>query len=215
MGQKTHPLGFRLGVTQSHRASWFAHFNQYPKLLREDYIIRHHIWKTLYKAGISKIQINRKSNQIELELQIARPGVIVGRSGTGIENIRANLTKLLTSEKQIRINIVEITKPDQEASLLADFVVQQLEKRVAFRRAIRQVVQRSQRSNVEGIKIQVAGRLNGSEIARTEWVREGKVPLQTLRADIDYAYRYASTTYGVLGVKVWIFKGELFPKRES
>lgn len=214
MGQKTHPLGFRLGITQTHRATWFANFNQYPQLLQEDHKIRKHIWTTLDRAGISRIQIKRKSSQIELELQTARPGVIVGRSGSGIENIRTSLQKLLTIERQIRVNIIEITKPDLEASLIADFVVQQLERRVAFRRAIRQAIQKTQRLNVEGIKIQVAGRLNGSEIARTEWVREGKVPLQTLRANIDYSYRYASTTYGVLGVKVWIFKGEFLPSRK-
>nr|WDB00722.1 ribosomal protein S3 [Cavernulicola chilensis] len=215
MGQKTHPLGFRLGITKTHRSSWFANFSHYPQLLQEDYAIRKYIWKELYKASISRIQINRKARQIEVALQTARPGIIVGRSGTGIQNIRLNLQKVLSTEKQLRINIIEIKKPDLEASLIADFVTQQLEKRVAFRRVIRQALQRIQRSGVKGVKIQVAGRLNGSEIARTEWSREGRVPLQTIRADIDYAYRYAYTIYGMLGIKVWIFKGELLPIKSS
>jgi small subunit ribosomal protein S3 len=209
MGQKTHPLGFRLGITQKHRSSWFELKEFYPSVLEEDYKIRTHIETNLSSAGISRIEINRKSDQIELEIHTSRPGSIVGRSGSGIEKLREDLNKLL---KKIRINVSELTRADSDASLIAEFIAQQLEKRVAFRRATRQAIQKAQRVNIQGIKVQVSGRLNGAEIARSEWVREGRVPLQTLRADIDYATKRAQTTYGVLGVKVWVFHGELTPK---
>lgn len=211
MGQKTHPLGFRIGITQKHRSSWFAKTSAYPKLLEEDFIIRNHIEKKLINASISKIEIERKVDQVEIKIYTARPGIVLGRFATGIENIRAELQKILIDNKQIRVDVIEITEPDSEARLLADFITQQLEKRIAYRRAVRQAVQRAQRANIKGIKIQVSGRLNGAEIARSEWVREGRVPLQTLRANIDYSYRIAQTTYGVLGVKVWLFKGEILP----
>jgi len=211
MGQKTHPLGFRIGITQKHRSSWFAKTSDYPQLLKEDFIIRDHIEKKLINASISKIEIERKVDQVEIKIYTARPGIVLGRFATGIENIRAELQKILISHKQIRVDVIEITEPDSEARLLADFITQQLEKRIAYRRAVRQAVQRAQRANIKGIKIQVSGRLNGAEIARSEWVREGRVPLQTLRANIDYSYRIAQTTYGVLGVKVWLFKGEILP----
>nr|UAT97795.1 ribosomal protein S3 [Ahnfeltia fastigiata] len=212
MGQKTHPLGFRIGITQKHRSSWFSDSKQYPRLIQEDYKIRSYIEKKLKTASISRIQIYRKVDQIEIEIETARPGIILGRLGAGIENLRKELQKELTDNKQIRVNVIEITEPDTEATLIAEFITQQLEKRIAFRRAVRQGVQRSQRANVKGIKIQVSGRLNGAEIARSEWVREGRVPLQTLRANIDYSYKMAQTIYGVLGVKVWLFKGEKLPK---
>nr|YP_009420329.1 ribosomal protein S3 [Cryptomonas curvata]ASO75817.1 ribosomal protein S3 [Cryptomonas curvata] len=212
MGQKTHPLGFRLGITQTHRSSWFEPKESYPSMLEEDYKIRTYIEKTLSAAGISKIEIHRKSDQIELEIHTSRPGVIVGRSGTNIEKLKDDLTKNLQTSRQIRINVTELAKADSDASLIAEFIAQQLEKRVAFRRATRQAIQKAQRLNIQGIKVQVSGRLNGAEIARSEWVREGRVPLQTLRADIDYATKRAQTTYGVLGVKVWVFNGELTPK---
>lgn len=212
MGQKTHPLGFRLGITQKHKSSWFKLKEEYPTTLEEDYKIRNHIQTALSSAGISKIEINRKSDQIELEIHSSRPGVIVGRSGSGIEKLKENLNKILNSTKQLRINVTELNKPDSDASLIAEFISQQLEKRVAFRRATRQAIQKAQRVNIQGIKVQVSGRLNGAEIARSEWVREGRVPLQTLRADIDYATKRAQTTYGVLGIKVWVFNGELTPK---
>jgi small subunit ribosomal protein S3 len=212
MGQKTHPLGFRLGITQKHRSSWFELKEYYPVILEEDYKIRNHLQTTLSSAGISKIEINRKSDQIELEIHSSRPGIIVGRSGSGIEKLKEDLTKILNNKKQIRINVTELNKPDSDASLIAEFIAQQLEKRVAFRRATRQAIQKAQRVNIQGIKVQVSGRLNGAEIARSEWVREGRVPLQTLRADIDYATKRAQTTYGVLGIKVWVFNGEITPK---
>ena len=212
MGQKTHPLGFRLGITQKHRSSWFELKEFYPSTLEEDYKIRQHLEKSLSGAGISKIEINRKSDQIEFEIHTSRPGVIVGRSGSNIEKLKEELSKILKTNRQIRINVTELTKADSDASLIGEFIAQQLEKRVAFRRATRQAIQKAQRLNIQGIKVQVSGRLNGAEIARSEWVREGRVPLQTLRADIDYATKRAQTTYGVLGVKVWVFNGELAPK---
>lgn len=212
MGQKTHPLGFRLGITQKHRSSWFELKEFYPSTLEEDYKIRQYLEKNLSGAGISKIEINRKSDQIELEIYTSRPGVIVGRSGSNIEKLKEELGRVLKNNRQIRINVTELTKADSDASLIGEFIAQQLEKRVAFRRATRQAIQKAQRLNIQGIKVQVSGRLNGAEIARSEWVREGRVPLQTLRADIDYATKRAQTTYGVLGVKVWVFNGELAPK---
>nr|YP_009314158.1 Ribosomal protein S3 [Izziella formosana]SCW22412.1 Ribosomal protein S3 [Izziella formosana] len=215
MGQKTHPLGFRIGITQKHLSGWFADKQSYPKFLEEDFQIREHIEKQLHNASLSKIEIERKVNQIEIKIYTARPGIVLGRFATGIENLRDDLINLTSHERQIRIDVIELTEPDTEAKLLADFITQQLEKRIAFRRAVRQAVQRSQRANISGIKIQVSGRLNGAEIARSEWVREGRVPLQTLRANIDYSYRIAQTTYGILGVKVWLFKGEVMPQNNS
>uniref|UniRef100_UPI003002B7C9 ribosomal protein S3 n=1 Tax=Anunuuluaehu liula TaxID=3049639 RepID=UPI003002B7C9 len=208
MGQKTHPLGFRIGITQKHKSSWYANKKKYAKLLQEDYQIRSYINNKLSNASISLIHIHRKVDQIEIDIHTARPGIVLGKMGSGIENLRKQITKKLEDNKQIRINVIEIREPDQEANLIAEFITQQLEKRIAFRRAVRQGVQRSQKANIKGIKVQISGRLNGAEIARSEWVREGRVPLQTLRANIDYSYKTAQTIYGILGVKVWIFKGE-------
>nr|YP_009244826.1 ribosomal protein S3 [Pyropia pulchra]AMK97068.1 ribosomal protein S3 [Pyropia pulchra] len=215
MGQKIHPLGFRIGITQKHRSSWFANSKDYPVLLQEDHKIRSFIHSKLSNASIAKIEINRKVDQVEILIVTARPGIVLGKSGAGIESLRKLLSSILDSSKQIRVNVVEISDPDSEATLVAEFITQQLEKRVAFRRAVRQAVQRAQRANTQGVKIQVSGRLNGAEIARSEWVREGRVPLQTLRADIDYCHRQAHTTYGVLGVKVWLFKGEILPESKN
>nr|YP_010471076.1 ribosomal protein S3 [Synarthrophyton patena]UVF62905.1 ribosomal protein S3 [Synarthrophyton patena] len=215
MGQKTHPLGFRIGITQKHKSSWFSNIKNYSKLLKEDHIIRSYIEHQLKTASIVKIQIDRKVDQIEIEIKTARPGIVLGRLGAGIENLRQEISKKLKNQKLIRINIVEITEPDQEAALIAEFISQQLEKRVAFRRSVRQAIQRAQKANIQGIKIQVSGRLNGAEIARSEWLREGRVPLQTLRADIDYSYKTAQTIYGVLGIKVWLFKGEIRPQTNT
>jgi small subunit ribosomal protein S3 len=217
MGQKIHPIGFRLGITQEHRARWFAEGRRYPALLQEDYKIRQFIEKdsVLSTAGISKVRIERKADQIEVEIHTARPGVVVGRGGQGIDTLRQGLQKALGGNRQIRINVIEITRVDAEAALIAEFIGQQLERRVSFRRVVRQAIQRAQRAEVQGIKLQVSGRLNGAEIARTEWTREGRVPLHTLRADIDYSYKTASTTYGILGIKVWVFKGEIIPGQEN
>ena len=214
MGQKTHPLGFRLGITQNHRSTWYTNLNQYANVLKEDDQIRTYLNSISKENGISNVKINRNEfkDQIQLNIETGKPGILVGDLGSGLENLLTNLKKLLPPSRQITINVLEIEKVDLDAGLLADVVAEQLEKRVAFRRAIREALQRAQKQNVKGIKIQVSGRLNGAEIARSEWVREGRVPLQTLRADIDYATQEANTIYGVLGIKVWLFKSEILSK---
>jgi small subunit ribosomal protein S3 len=215
VGQKIHPIGFRLGITQEHRSRWYADTKRYPELLQEDYAIRQYVEKNLSNAGISEIRIERKADQIDLEIHTARPGVVVGRGGSGIESLRTGLQDQLGSNRQIRINVIEVARVDADAALIAEYIAQQLERRVSFRRVVRQAIQRAQRADVQGIKIQVSGRLNGAEIARTEWTREGRVPLHTLRANIDYSYKTAKTIYGILGVKVWVFKGEVIPGQEE
>lgn len=215
MGQKIHPIGFRLGYTKDHQSCWYADKKRYPELLQEDRLIRDYVNKELSNAGISQVKIERKADQIDLAIHTARPGVVVGRGGTGIEKLRTDLQEAVGNNRQIRINVIEVSRVDADAALIAEYITQQLERRVSFRRVVRQAIQRAQRAEVQGIKIQVGGRLNGAEIARTEWVREGRVPLHTLRADIDYAYRTALTIYGILGVKVWVFKGEIIPGQEE
>ncbi|CDN11388.1 MAG: 30S ribosomal protein S3 [Richelia sp.] len=220
MGQKIHPTGFRLGITKDHQSRWFAEPSRYPELLQEDHKLRQYIDKELGRyaqnnAGISEVKIERKADQIDLEVHTARPGVVVGRGGQGIEKLRTGLQDALGGNRQIRINVVEVQKVDADAYLIGEYIAQQLERRVSFRRVVRQAIQRAQRAGVEGIKIQVSGRLNGAEIARTEWTREGRVPLHTLRANIDYAYCTAKTIYGILGIKVWVFKGEVIPGEED
>jgi small subunit ribosomal protein S3 len=214
MGQKTHPLGFRLGITQEHKSKWYANFNQYANILQEDDKIRTYINTISQANSIANVQIHRNglNNQIQLNIETGKPGILVGDMGTGLENLLNNIKKILPKNRQLTINVFEIEKVDLNASLLADLVAEQLEKRIAFRRAIREALQRAQKQNVNGIKIQVSGRLNGAEIARSEWIREGRVPLQTLRADIDYATQEANTIYGVLGIKVWLFKSEILSK---
>ena len=214
MGQKTHPLGFRLGITQEHRSAWYANFSDYSSLLEEDNKIRTYLNKLAKAASISDIKINRNGSgdQIQLNIETGRPGALVGENGLGIESLLKNIKKFLPNNRRITINIIEVEKINLNASLIADLVVKQLEDRVAFRRAIREAMQAAHEDNVSGIKIQVSGRLNGAEIARSEWIREGRVPLQTLRADIDYSNKEANTIYGVLGVKVWLFKNEILAK---
>jgi small subunit ribosomal protein S3 len=214
VGQKTHPLGFRLGIIKEHKSTWYANFNQYALLLKEDNQIRTYFKEISKAASIANIQINRNglSDQIHLIIETGRPGVLVGENGLGIENLLTTLKKFLPANRQITINVVEIEKVNLNASLIGELVVKQLEERVAFRRAIREAMQIAQEDNVSGIKIQVSGRLNGAEIARSEWIREGRVPLQTLRADIDYSVKEANTIYGVLGIKVWLFKNEIISK---
>ena len=214
MGQKTHPLGFRLGITQEHKSTWYANLSRYANILEEDDKIRTYI-NTIAKANsISNVKISRNglNDQIQLNIETGKPGILVGELGTGLENLLTNIKKILPANRQVRINVFEVEKVDLDATLLADLVAEQLEKRIAFRRAIREALQRAQKQNVNGIKIQVSGRLNGAEIARSEWIREGRVPLQTLRADIDYATKEANTIYGVLGIKVWLFKSEILSK---
>lgn len=215
MGQKTHPTGFRIGINKPHNSTWFANYSAFSDVLKEDYKIRQLFEKkfaTVYsKAGISKLEIKRKVNQLELLLYAARPKTIaVASTDEGvIVNMKAFLKKNLKEPKQIRIKVLQINKSESESLLVARSLATQLEKRVAFRKAIRQTTQMLQKSGVKGFKIQVSGRLNGAEIARAEWVREGRVPLQTLRADISYATLQAHTIYGVLGLKVWIFNKEI------
>ena len=211
MGQKTHPLGFRLGVTQQHRSGWYAKFNKYPTLLREDDQIRTYLNKLTKTTSISNIIIQRNGigDQIQLNIETGRPGTLVGQAGLGIQTLLVNIKKLLPANRQITINIIEIEKVNLNASLIADLVVKQLEERVAFRSAIRKAMENEDDNQICGIKIQVSGRLNGAEIARSEWIRKGRVPLQTLRANIDYSAKEANTIYGVLGIKVWLFKNEI------
>lgn len=215
MGQKTHPLGFRLGITQEHQSLWHAGFNQYSNILKEDDKIRTYLNTIAKSNSIATIQIRRNgvNDQIQVNLETGKPGILVGEGGVGLEHLLSNLKNLLPSSRQVTINVFEIEKVDLNATLLADFVAEQLEKRVAFRRAIRGALQRAEKQKVNGIKIQVSGRLNGAEIARSEWIREGRVPLQTLRADIDYATKEANTIYGVLGIKIWLFKNEILSKQ--
>ena len=214
MGQKTHPLGFRLGITQEHRSKWYANFNQYANILQEDDKIRTYINTISQANSIANVQINRNglNDQIQLNIDTGKPGILVGDMGSGLEKLLNNIKKLLPENRQLTIKVFEVEKVDLNAALLADLVAEQLEKRIAFRRAIREALQRAEKQNVNGIKIQVSGRLNGAEIARSEWIREGRVPLQTLRADIDYATQEANTIYGVLGIKVWLFRSEILSK---
>ena len=215
MGQKTHPTGFRIGVNKAHSSTWFANYGDYKQVLEEDYRIRKFFeteFDPIYrKAGISKLEIKRKVNQLELLIYAARPKVIALESDSelSINNLKCKLQSKLNDSRQIRIKVIQIAKSENESLLVARSLADQLEKRVAFRRAMRQTAQRLQKSGIKGFKIQVSGRLNGAEIARAEWVREGRVPLQTLRADISYATCKAFTTYGILGIKVWIFNSEI------
>ena len=214
MGQKTHPLGFRLGITQEHKSKWYANFNQYANILQEDDKIRTYLNTVSQANSIANVRINRNglNDQIQLNIETGKPGILVGDMGAGLEKLLKNIKKLLPEDRQLTINVFEVQKVDLNATLLADLVADQLEKRIAFRRAIREALQRAQKQSVNGIKIQVSGRLNGAEIARSEWIREGRVPLQTLRADIDYGTQEANTIYGVLGIKVWLFKSEILSK---
>lgn len=211
MGQKVHPLGFRLVTTQKHRSIWFAEFENYPELLSEDNAIRTLLAKKAKETGIAKVEIKRNSdcNKIEVTIHTARPGLFVGNSATELTNIYKNLKNQISNKRNIILNILEIKNPDAQAELIGDVIVELLEKRIAFRKAVKKAISRAQAAKVLGIKVQVAGRLNGAEMARTEWIREGRVPLQTLRADIDYAEKRANTIYGVLGIKVWLFNGEI------
>ena len=216
MGQKTHPTGFRIGVNKTHSSKWYANYRGYSDVLKEDYKIRQFFEKkfeSVYgKAGITKIELQRKINQLEVIVHAAMPKAIardVDKDNFAL-NVKNSIKNLVGDSKQIRIKVLQVTKSENEASLVARSISDQLEKRVAFRKAIRQTTQALQKSGVKGFKIQVSGRLNGAEIARAEWAREGRVPLQTLRADISYATHRANTIYGVLGIKVWIFNKEIF-----
>ncbi|MGB3719878.1 MAG: 30S ribosomal protein S3 [Proteobacteria bacterium] len=207
MGQKVNPIGLRLGINRTWDSRWFADRKEYGRLLHEDRAIREEIMKQQRQAGISKVVIERPHKKCRVTVHTARPGVLIGKKGADIEKMRADLSKLTSSE--VHLNIVEVRKPEIDATLVAEGIAQQLERRVAFRRAMKRAVQSALRLGAQGIRINVAGRLGGAEIARTEWYREGRVPLHTLRADVDFGYGLAKTAYGVIGVKVWIYKGEI------
>ena len=207
MGQKVNPVGLRVGINRTWDSRWFAARGEYGKLLHEDRAIRAHIMKDQREAGISKVVIERPHKKCRVTVHTARPGILIGKKGDKIERIRSELARLTRSE--VHLNIVEIRKPEIDATLIAESIAQQLERRVAFRRAMKRSVQSALRLGAIGIRINVAGRLGGAEIARTEWYREGRVPLHTLRADIDFGYGRAVTAYGIIGIKVWVFKGEI------
>ena len=213
MGQKVHPVGMRLGIVKDHSSIWYADSKNYARNLITDLEVRGHIEKKLDHASVSRVVIERPAQTARITIHTARPGIVIGKKGEDVDKLRNELSKHMGVP--VHINIEEIRKPDLDARLVAQNVAQQLERRVMFRRAMKRVVQNAMRQGAEGIKVQVSGRLGGAEIARTEWYREGRVPLHTLRADIDYATYEAATTYGILGVKVWIFKGEVIGSEES
>ena len=209
MGQKTNPIGLRLGIIKSWESRWYSE-KDYSKLLQEDINLRKYLMKKLSTAGISKIIIERPAKLANITLHTSRPGVIIGKKGSDIEKLKKSISKMVSGD--VNINILEVKKPELDSQLVADNIAQQLEKRVAFRRAMKRAVQSAMRLGAGGIRVNCSGRLGGAEIARTEWYREGRVPLHTLRADVDYGVSRANTTYGICGVKVWIFKGEKFER---
>ncbi len=211
MGQKVHPIGFRLGVIRTWDSKWYA-VADYAKLLHEDIKLRNYLKKRLYHAGISKIEVERAANKAKINIYAARPGIIIGKKGSEVEALKKELAKL--TDKEVFINIQEVRKPEIDAQLVAENVALQLERRVAFRRAMKKSVSMALKFGAQGVKINCSGRLGGAEMSRTEWYREGRVPLHTLRADIDYGFAEAKTTYGIIGVKVLIFKGEVLLKEQ-
>ncbi len=206
MGQKTNPIGFRLGVTRTWDSRWFAKKN-YSELLHEDILIRKFLKKKLYQAGISKIEIERAASKVKVNIYSARPGLIIGKKGSGVDQLRAEVQALTKNE--LLLNVLEVRKPEVDATLVSESIASQLEKRVAFRRAMKKSMATAIKMGVRGIKVRVSGRLGGAEIARTEGYSEGSIPLHTLRADIDYGTAEASTTYGIIGIKTWIYKGDV------
>ena len=213
MGQKVHPTGIRLGIVKEHNSVWYADSKSYAKNLITDLQVREYVEKRLANASVSRVVIERLAQTARITVHTARPGIVIGKKGEDVDRLRKELTGRMGIP--VQINIEEVRKPDVDAKLVAQNVAQQLERRVMFRRAMKRVVQNAMRSGAEGIKVQLSGRLGGAEIARTEWYREGRVPLHTLRADIDYATHEALTTYGIIGVKVWIFKGEVIGGTEQ
>ena len=208
MGQKVHPYGLRLGIIKNWRSRWYSE-KEYAANLQEDLRIRDYVKKRLIHAGVSAVEIERKASRVHVIIQTARPGIVIGKKGAEIENLKKDLQKFV--KKEVSITIQEIRRPETDAQLTAENVAMQLERRIAFRRAMKKTVLSSMKLGAKGIKINVAGRLGGAEMARSEWYREGRVPLHTLRADIDYGFAEANTTYGKIGVKVWIYKGEVLP----
>ena len=216
MGQKVHPTGIRLGIVKDWTSKWYANSQTFPEYVRLDYELRNFIKEKLKDASVSRINIERPAKKANITIHTARPGIVIGKKGEDIEGLRGQVAaKLGMHINDVRINIEEIRKPELDAQLVAEGIAQQLERRVMFRRAMKRAVTNTMRVGAQGIKVKVGGRLNGAEIARSEWYREGRVPLHTLRADIDYGLAEARTTYGVIGVKVWIFKGEVFDKPEA
>ena len=206
MGQKVNPVGFRLGTTRQHDSIWFAKTKDYAKLVEEDLKIRNKIKQILPMAPISSISIKRTMEELVVDIKTSRPGVVIGKKGEEIEKIKKQLKRAINQD--VKLNVFEVKQPDLDAQLVATSVTQQLEKRVMFRKAMKRAVQNTMRQGAKGIRVEVSGRLNGAEIARSEWYREGRVPLHTIKADIDYATSEALTTYGILGVKVWIYRGD-------
>ena len=213
MGQKTHPNGFRVGIIKPWTSTWYAKIKDYAGFVAEDAKIRKFIKKKLYAAGVSRILIDRKSQNTIITVVTAKPGIVVGRGGQGIDELKQEVSKYLG--KVVVINVVEVARIDVDAQLVSEAIAQQLEKRVAFRRAMKQAMQRTMRAGAQGIKVMVSGRLGGAEIARSEWAKEGRIPLQTLRADVDYGFAEADTMMGKIGVKVWVFKGNLMPGEKA
>jgi small subunit ribosomal protein S3 len=213
MGQKTHPRGLRLGIIEGWDSKWFS-VNDYTTLLHEDLKLRDFIKKRLYHAGISRIEIERMANKAKVNIYTARPGIVIGKKGAEIDKLKSDVQKLMKGREAF-INIHEVRRPDLDPQLVAENIALQLERRVAFRRAMKEAVVRAMRMGAQGVRVQVSGRLGGAEIARREWYREGRVPLQTLRADVAYGFAEAKTTYGVIGVKVWIFRGEILTRQEE
>ena len=210
MGQKINPIGMRLGINRGWDSTWFAKKREFGKYLIEDFKIRNYIKKNIINSGVSEVVIERSSKKCTVTIHTSRPGFVIGKKGSDIEKIKGKLSKITSSE--VNINIKEIKKPELNANLVAENISQQLVKRIAYRRAMKRAMQSAMRLNARGIKVMLSGRLAGNEIARTEWLREGSIPSHTLRADIDYGFAEALTTYGIIGVKVWIYKGELFEK---
>jgi small subunit ribosomal protein S3 len=206
MGQKVHPIGFRLGVTRTWDSRWFAGKRDYGRLLHEDIKLRKYLKEKLYSAGIAKIEIERAASKVKINVHTARPGIVIGKKGAGVESLKADVQRL--SKNEVFLNIIEVKKPEANATLIAENVAAQLEKRVAFRRAMKKCMTSAFKQGIRGIKIRVSGRLGGAEIARTEWYSEDSVPLHTLRANVDYGTAEARTTYGVIGVKAWVYHGE-------
>jgi len=213
MGQKVHPVGIRLGIVKKHNSNWYASPKNYADFLITDLKVRDHLYGKLKNASVSRILIERPSENARITISTARPGIVIGKKGEDVERLRKEIAKLMKTP--VQINIDEIRKPDLDARLVAEGIASQLERRVMFRRAMKRAVQNTMRAGAKGIKVEVSGRLGGAEIARTEWYREGRVPLHTLRADIDYSIMRAETTYGCIGVKVWIFKGEVIGGMEQ
>lgn len=216
MGQKVHPIGFRIGVIRAADSTWYADKHQYPSLLKNDWEIRKYIREKLGTGNISRVELERAANKVRVTLHTARPGAVIGRGGKGIDEITDDLQKIvskLDKESRVHVNVSEVRQPELDAQLVSENIAQQLERRISHRRAMRQSLTRALRMNAKGIKMMVSGRLNGAEIARTEKEKFGKIPLHTLRADIDYGFAQAYTTYGVIGIKVWIYKGEVLPDR--